>query len=71
MVELSMTFHTQVIGNNGQPQAMSIERVEGLAEIILSGFEYGSEEESGRLFGAAYTDHARRLASGLTRRSAH
>jgi hypothetical protein len=55
MVELSMTFHTQVVGNNGQPQAMSKERVEGLAEIILSGFEFGPEEEFGRLFEAGYT----------------
>ena len=32
IVELSMTFHTQVVGANGQRQAMYIERVEGLAE---------------------------------------
>jgi uncharacterized phosphosugar-binding protein len=38
IVELSMTFHTQVVGVNGQRQAMFIERVEGLAEIILSNF---------------------------------
>ena len=29
MVELSTTFHTQVVGTNGQRQAMFIERVEG------------------------------------------
>ncbi|HEY6709785.1 MAG TPA: SIS domain-containing protein, partial [Actinomycetota bacterium] len=28
MVELSTTFHTQVVGTNGQRQAMFIERVE-------------------------------------------
>lgn len=39
MVELSMTFHTQVVGANGQRQAMFIERVEGLAETILANFE--------------------------------
>lgn len=44
MVELSMTFHTGVVGSNGQPQAMFIERVEGLAEVILSGFEFGPED---------------------------
>jgi uncharacterized phosphosugar-binding protein len=38
LVELSMTFHTQVVGANGQRQAMFIERMEGLAEQILSGF---------------------------------
>jgi uncharacterized phosphosugar-binding protein len=39
IAELSMTFHTQVVGANGQRQAMFIERVEGLAETILSNFE--------------------------------
>jgi uncharacterized phosphosugar-binding protein len=39
IVELSMTFHTQVVGANGQRQAMFIERVEGLAESILANFE--------------------------------
>jgi uncharacterized phosphosugar-binding protein len=38
LVELSMTFHTQVVGANGQRQAMFIERVEGLAEQILRNF---------------------------------
>src|SRR5438552_5337860 len=36
IVELSMTFHTQVVGANGQRQAMFIERVPGLADVILS-----------------------------------
>jgi uncharacterized phosphosugar-binding protein len=39
IVELSMTFHTQVVGANGQRQAMFIERVEGLAEQILANFD--------------------------------
>ncbi len=39
IVELSMTFHTEVVGSNGQRQAMFIERVEGLAEAILANFD--------------------------------
>jgi uncharacterized phosphosugar-binding protein len=39
LVELSLTYHTQVVGSNGQRQAMFIERVEGLAEAILGNFE--------------------------------
>lgn len=39
IVELSMTFHTQVAGANGQRQAMFIERAEGLAAEILANFE--------------------------------
>ncbi len=41
IVELSMTFHTQVVGANGQRQAMFIERTSGLAEVILSNFRFG------------------------------
>jgi len=41
IVELSMTFHTQVVGANGQRQAMFIERIPGLAEVILSNFHFG------------------------------
>jgi uncharacterized phosphosugar-binding protein len=42
IVELSMTFHTQVVGANGQRQAMFIERAPGLAEVILSNFSFGA-----------------------------
>jgi uncharacterized phosphosugar-binding protein len=41
IAELSMTFHTEVVGANGQRQAMFIERVEGLAEQILTNFDFG------------------------------
>src|SRR6266850_348579 len=44
IVELSMTFHTQVVGANGQRQAMFIERVPGLAEVILSNFTFGPKD---------------------------
>ena len=42
IVELSMTFHNQVVGANGQRQAMFIENVEGLAEQILKNFVINS-----------------------------
>ncbi len=44
MVELSMTFHTQVVGSNGQRQAMFIERMPGLAEVILSNFHFTPDD---------------------------
>jgi uncharacterized phosphosugar-binding protein len=44
IVELSMTFHTQVVGANGQRQAMFIERMPGLAEVILSNFSFGPKD---------------------------
>jgi len=40
IVELSMTYHTQVVGANGQRQAMWIERQEGLGEVILRNFVF-------------------------------
>src|ERR1700694_3560275 len=44
IVELSTTFHTQVVGANGQRQAMFIERVPGLAEVILSNFQFAPKD---------------------------
>lgn len=44
LVELSMTFHTQVVGANGQRQAMFIERMPGLAEVILGNFTFRSTD---------------------------
>ena len=44
LVELSMTFHTQVVGANGQRQAMFIERTPGLAEVILDNFRFGPHD---------------------------
>lgn len=38
IVELSLTYHNQVVGANGQRQAMYIEHVEGLGERILRNF---------------------------------
>ena len=40
IVELSLTNHTQVVGANGQRQAMAIERMEGLGEPILANFVF-------------------------------
>jgi uncharacterized phosphosugar-binding protein len=44
IVELSMTFHSQVVGANGQRQAMFIERMPGLAEVILSNFTFSPSD---------------------------
>lgn len=38
IVELSLTYHNNVVGANGQRQAMFIENVPGLAERILRNF---------------------------------
>lgn len=38
IVELSLTYHNQIVGANGQRQAMFIEHVEGLAKTILRNF---------------------------------
>lgn len=41
MVELSLTFHNQVVGSNGQRQAMFLEKVEGLGKTIMRNFVMG------------------------------
>ncbi len=40
MVELSTTFHTQIVGSNGQRQAMFIENISGLADAIMANFAF-------------------------------
>ena len=54
IVELSMTFHTQVAGANGQRQAMFIERTEGLAGEILRNFAL-RERDAMLIFSASGT----------------
>src|SRR5687768_12850240 len=44
IVELSVTYHNQVTGANGQRQAMFIERTEGLGQVILRNFEFGPHD---------------------------
>ncbi len=44
IVELSLTNHTQVVGANGQRQAMFLERVEGFGEVILRNFVFGPHD---------------------------
>lgn len=40
IVELSLTNHTQIVGANGQRQAMWLEKVEGFGEVILRNFNF-------------------------------
>lgn len=44
IVELSLTFHNQVVGANGQRQAMWLERQEGFGEVILRNFNFGPDD---------------------------
>jgi predicted NBD/HSP70 family sugar kinase/uncharacterized phosphosugar-binding protein len=46
IVELSLTFHSPVVGANGQRQAMFLENVSGLAERILRNFDLSSEDSA-------------------------
>ena len=45
IVELSLTYHNQVVGANGQRQAMFLEHVEGLGRTIMRNFIF-SEPDS-------------------------
>jgi uncharacterized phosphosugar-binding protein len=44
IVELSLTFHNDVVGANGQRQAMFIENISGLAARILRNFTLSSDD---------------------------
>jgi len=44
IVELSLTNHTQVVGANGQRQAMWLEKAEGFGEVILRNFNFGPDD---------------------------
>lgn len=46
IVELSLTFHTPVVGANGQRQAMFLENVSGLAARILRNFATTAEDSA-------------------------
>ncbi|MGB5273947.1 MAG: SIS domain-containing protein [Flavobacteriaceae bacterium] len=46
IVELSLTFHNQVVGANGQRQAMFLENVSGLAQRILRNFDTSPEDSA-------------------------
>jgi uncharacterized phosphosugar-binding protein len=46
IVELSLTFHTQVVGANGQRQAMFLENQSGLAARILRNFALSPEDSA-------------------------
>jgi uncharacterized phosphosugar-binding protein len=46
LVELSLTFHNQVTGPNGQRQAMFLENVSGLAQQILRNFDLKPEDSA-------------------------
>jgi uncharacterized phosphosugar-binding protein len=68
IAELSMTFHTQVVGANGQRQAMFIERVEGLAETILSNFQFGPDDAMIVFSASGTTAVPIEIAAGARRR---
>ncbi|MFQ3683572.1 sugar isomerase domain-containing protein [Roseiflexus sp.] len=44
IVELSLTYHNMVVGPNGQRQAMFLEKVEGLGQVIMRNFVFGPHD---------------------------
>ena len=44
IVELSLTFYHGVVGANGLRQALFLEKVEGLAEMILASYRFGAHD---------------------------
>ncbi len=46
IVELSLTFHNQVVGANGQRQAMFLENTPGLAKRILRNYDLSPDDSA-------------------------
>src|SRR5215471_1019201 len=46
IVELSLTYHNNVVGANGQRQAMFLENVSGLAERIVRNFALSKKDSA-------------------------
>src|SRR5438094_10613589 len=46
IVELSLTYHNNVVGTNGQRQAMFLENVSGLAARILRNFKLSPQDSA-------------------------
>src|SRR6186997_978688 len=46
IVELSLTFHNNVVGANGQRQAMFLENISGLAARILRNYDLSTEDSA-------------------------
>ena len=44
IVELSLTYHNQIVGANGQRQAMFLEHVEGLGKAIMRNFVFAAPD---------------------------
>jgi uncharacterized phosphosugar-binding protein len=44
IVELSLTYHNQIVGANGQRQAMFLEHVEGLGAAIMRNFVFAAPD---------------------------
>lgn len=57
IVELSLTYHNNVVGANGQRQAMFLENVPGLADRILRNFDL-DEKDSALIISSSGTNIA-------------
>lgn len=68
MIELSMTFTGEGVGTNGQRQAMFVERVPGLAEVILSNYEFGPRDTMMVFSASGLTAVPVEMARGARRR---
>lgn len=44
IVELSLTYHNQVVGANGQRQAMFLEKLEDFGQVIMRNFVFGPHD---------------------------
>jgi uncharacterized phosphosugar-binding protein len=68
IVELSLTYHNQVVGANGQRQAMFLENTSGLAERILRNFDLRSADSALVVSSSGCNTVSVEMAEGFRRR---
>ena len=71
IVELSLTHHTQVVGANGQRQAMFLENVSGLADRILRNFDCSEKDSALVVSSSGCNVVSTEMAEEFQRRGVH
>jgi uncharacterized phosphosugar-binding protein len=68
MVELPITYYTNVIGTSGLRQALFLERVSGYAESVLENYEFGKDDCLAVISSTGINNVAIEIALGAKRR---
>lgn len=71
IVELSLTYHNNVVGSNGQRQAMFLENVSGLAARVLRNFDLSPDDSALVISSSGCNVVPVEIAAGFRQRGVH